>query len=119
MNSDPLDKLLQAYAAQPGPAAPEQLVTDVRRAILRRRQPFWSRLLPILDWREVFAEPRLIAAALALALAVGVLPAAFVARKAHSQIVTESLHFEVFSTLAPALLEQLAGGSPAAVRVQP
>jgi hypothetical protein len=119
MNADPLDKLLQAYVRQPLPVASDQLASDVRRAILRRRQPFWSRLLPILDWRDLFTEPRLIAAALALALAAGIFPAVFAGRKAHAQVIRESLHFEVFSTVAPALLDQLAGKPHSVMFVQP
>jgi hypothetical protein len=115
MNSDPLDPLLHAYARRSLPAASEQLVHDVRRTIqLRRTQPFWARLFPILDWRDLFGEPRLIVSALAVALAVGVLPAVLAGRQPDPRLARESLHFEVFSPVAPAIFNHLADQPPAA-----
>lgn len=115
MNSDPLDELLRSYSQQPSPAPAERLSSDVWRAIkLSRRQPFWSRMLPILSWRDVFAEPRLVAAALAVAFLVGMLPAALIGREASPRLARESLHFEVFSVVGPAIVEQLAA-KPAGV----
>jgi hypothetical protein len=108
MKSDPLDELLRSYARRPVPLFSEPLSSDVWQVIHRRRlRPFWSRLLPILDWREVSAEPHLVAAAIAVALAAGVLPAMLTARERIPRLARESLHFEVFSAAAPAILYQL------------
>lgn len=115
MNSDPLDELLRSYSQKPSPAPAERLSSDVWKSIrLHRKQSFWTRMLPILDWREVFAEPRFIAAALAVALLVGALPAVMTGRSPSPRLVRESLHFEVFSTVGPAIIDRLAS-TPAAL----
>jgi|SRR5665213_388233 len=117
MKPDPLDDLLRSYARQPQPSPSDRLPTDVWEAVrLRRSKPFWSRLLPLLDWRDVFAEPRLVASALALALAIGVLPAILAGKARNSRVVRESLHFEAFSVAAPEILGQWAA-TPAAHRL--
>jgi len=109
MNSDPLDELLRSYSQQPLPAPAERLSSEVWNSIKRRRkQPFWSRMLPILDWREVFAEPRFLAVALAFALIEGTLPAMLTGRAVSPGLARESLHFDVFSTVGPALIDRLA-----------
>ncbi|HVU15458.1 MAG TPA: hypothetical protein VHD32_00925 [Candidatus Didemnitutus sp.] len=114
MNSDPLDELLRSYSKQPLPSPAERLTPDVWKTIqLRRKQTFWSRMLPILDWREVFGEPRIVVAALAVALLVGTLPAMLAGRVANPRLARESLHFEVFSALRPSLIDRLAA-TPAA-----
>ncbi len=101
MNPDPVDDLLAAYGQQPQPTAP-QITTGVWKEIAqRRRRPFWSALLPVLDWRELFREPRLVVAALALALMAGVLPAAMARSNAETKLARDSLHFEVFSVRSP------------------
>ena len=101
MNPDPLDDLLSDYAKQPMPTPP-QVTMDVWNEIAqRRRRPFWSGLLPVLDWRELFREPRLVVAALALALMAGVLPAAMARSNAETKLARESLHFDVFSARSP------------------
>lgn len=106
MNTNPLDDLLDAYAKRPLPS-PEEGNTGIWQAIeTRRRRPFWSRVLPLLDWRELFLEPKLAAAALALAVAIGVLPGYFAASRtnAETHLAQQSLHFEVFSGRATDLL---------------
>ena len=109
MNSDPLDELLHSYSKQSLPTAAERLSSDVWQTIrLRRQKPFWSRLLPILNWHEVFAEPRLVVSALAVALAVGVVPAMLARHAGHSRLARESLHFEIFSVATPAILDKLS-----------
>ena len=103
MNSDPLDDLLAGYAKQPTPPPPDRLTAGIWREIeLRRRQSFWRRVLPSLDWDELFREPRVAFPALALAVFIGVLPA--VAMRSYGQVslARESLHFEVFSPNLPA-----------------
>lgn len=98
MNSDPLDDLLGAYSAQATPPPPDRLTTGVWREIeTRRNQTFWHRVLPTLDWRELFREPRVALPALALALFIGMLPAVALRSYAQADIARESLHFEVFS----------------------
>ena len=98
MNSDPLNDLLGAYSKQATPPPPDRLTSGVWQEIeLRRTQTFWRRVLPSLDWRELFREPRLAFPALALALFIGMLPAFALRSYAQADIVRESLHFEVFS----------------------
>ena len=117
MKPDPLDDTLASYARQPLPPGPEQLTADVWRDIeLRRRKSVWSRLFPLLDWQELFAEPRLAVPALACALAIGILPAVFSARAHEEQrLARQSIHFNVFSTPAATQFTTLAsnGGAPA------
>lgn len=109
MNSDPLDELLRSYSQQPSPAPAERLSSDVWKSIqLRRKQSFWSRMLPILDWRELFTEPRFVVAALAVAILVGTFPAMMMGRSPSPRLARESLHFEVFSTVGPAIIDRLA-----------
>jgi len=106
MNSDPLEQTLAAYARQLPPSAPKRLTTDVWREIEKRRQKaFWSGFLPMLDWRELFSEPRLAVAALMLATAMGVVPATIIARAENQKsLARESIHFEVFSVNSTAQL---------------
>ena len=104
MKPDSLDDLIGAYAKQPLPPAPDRVTTDVWREIDRRRaRPFWSGLLSALNWREVLREPRLAFPALALAIAVGVLPAIAAHAVTRPQLARESLGFDVFSARSPGL----------------
>jgi hypothetical protein len=57
----------------------------------------------MLSWRELFAEPRLALAGLAIALFAGVLPAAVVRVSDNTQLARTSLHFDVFSTRSPGM----------------
>lgn len=63
-------------------------------------------MLPLLEWRELFFEPKLAAAAFAVAIAIGILPGYFAASRvnANVRLARESLHFEVFSGSATDLL---------------
>ena len=107
MNTNPLDDLLGAYAKQPLPPPPGPGSAEIWRAIGdRRSRSFWSRVLPVLDWRELFLEPRMATAAFALAVVVGVVPAYIVVGRinAEAQYARRSLHFEVFSAHTTDLL---------------
>lgn len=103
MKSDPLDKSLADYAQQPLPACPDRLASNVWREIeSRRRRSIWTRLFPLLDWPELFREPRLALSAAGLALAIGFVPALLQAKPGTEiRLARESLHFEVFSSRAP------------------
>ena len=100
MNPDPLDDLLSDYSKQ-SPSPPQGTSEIWREIEHRRRRPFWSGLLPTLNWNEFFREPRLVISALVLALMAGVLPAAMVRADVSPQLARESLHFDVFSAHAP------------------
>lgn len=98
MNPDPLDDLLGAYAARPLPPSSAKFRAEVWAEISKRHQhSFWQRLLSVTEWRELFSEPRLIAAALALAVAAGVLPITVAYGAADSRLARASLHLDVFS----------------------
>lgn len=104
MNSDSLDQLLHAYSQQPLPPPPNRLTSGVWREIeLRRRRSWWLGIFPTLSWQELFAEPRLAVAGLAVALIAGVLPAAAARASADAQLAQTSLHFDVFSAYSPGL----------------
>jgi hypothetical protein len=107
MNNNPLDELLNAYAKQPLPPTSGGDLTEIWRSIeTRRRQPFWSRVLPLLEWRELFLDPRIAGAAFAVAIAIGIVPGYIAANRANAetQLARHSLHFEVFSAGATDLL---------------
>ena len=106
MDSEHLDVLLRAYSKQPLPPAPapDRLTSGVWREIEQHRpRRWWAGMFPVLSWRELFAEPRLAAAGLAIALFVGVLPAAVTPAPGDNQIARDSLHFNVFSTHSPGM----------------
>ncbi|MBI2813039.1 MAG: hypothetical protein HYX71_01995 [Opitutae bacterium] len=103
MNTDPLDDLLMGYAKQPAPPPPDRLTAGIWHEIeLRRDQTYWRRVVPSLDWHELFREPRVAVAALALALLVGLLPAVTMPSYGQGGIARKSLYFEVFSPNQPA-----------------
>lgn len=98
MNTDPLDDLLKAYAKQslPPPAAFSK--ADLWREIkARRHQPLWSGLFPVLSWRELFSEPRLAIAGLAVALVTGMVPVAAAHTFENTRMARDSLHLDVFT----------------------
>jgi hypothetical protein len=100
MNTNPLDDLIGAYAKQPLPPPPVTGSADIWLAIEdRRRRSFWARVLPLLDWRELFFEPRMATAAFVLAVVVGILPGYIVVSRTNeeAQLARRSLHFEMFS----------------------
>ena len=101
MNPDPFDNLLSAYAKQPLPTPPQVTMEVWSEIAQRRRRPFWSGLLPTLNWSELFREPRLVIPGLALALMAGVLPVTIARSNAEVKLARESLHFDVFSARSP------------------
>jgi len=104
MNSDQLDALLHAYSRHPLPPPPDRLNSGVWSEIEQRRhRHVWLEIFPMLSWRELFAEPRLAVAGLAIALLAGVLPAAVVRASDNTQLARTSLHFDVFSTRSPGM----------------
>jgi hypothetical protein len=100
MNPDPLDDLLRSYSQEPLPDPPPLPKAQIWRTIERRRRDsWWSRVFPVANWREMFREPRLAVAGLAVALVMGIVPAA----AAHTfvsapRVARESLHLDVFTT---------------------
>ena len=100
MNPDPLDELLSAYSKEPTPLPPAGSAEIWREIARRRRRPFWSGLLPTLDWSELFREPRLAIPALTVALAAGMLPAVLAYPETRTERIRASLHFEMFSVQA-------------------
>jgi len=119
MKPDPIDRALASYAQESLPMCPDRLTSDVWREIdRRRRESVWTRLFPLLDWNELFREPRLALSAVGLALAVGLVPAFLQTRPlSDTRLARESLHFEVFSSQTP--LAMLAGIHPVSPRGQP
>jgi hypothetical protein len=99
MKPDPLDRLLADFSAQPPPHASGLTHAEVWQAIeLRRGQSVWARMLSLLEWRELFSEPRMAVAGAAFAIIVGVVPAAVVGRaEDHRRLARQSIHFDVFS----------------------
>jgi hypothetical protein len=99
MKPDPLEQTLASYARQPLPPCPEQLTAEVWRDIERRRhKSIWSRHFPLLDWHELFGEPRLTVVALGFAVMIGVVPAVMFSRTENvKRLARQSMHFEVFS----------------------
>jgi hypothetical protein len=98
MNPDPLDDLLKAYSGQPLPLQPLQSKAPIWREIEQRRRRAWLGIFHVLSWRELFAEPRLAVAGLALALVTGMAPAAAAHAFESPRVLRESLHLEVFTT---------------------
>lgn len=103
MNQDPLDPLLKDYARRPLPLCPDDLQARVWDEIeQRRRGPYWTKVVPLLEWRELFAEPRLAIAAFACALVVGVVPGSLAAKaRAEQQLAKRSFQFGAFSSKPP------------------
>ena len=100
-----LEQILASYAREPLPASSEPSATDVWHAIeRRRRQSVWTRIFPVLDWREFYSEPRMAVIALAFAVIVGVVPAAVFNRiENERRLARQSIHFDVFAADAGAL----------------
>lgn len=100
--NDPLERSIRELARRRLPVPPPAsdfsvgVWAEIRR---RRRQSSWSQVFPLLEWRELFREPRLAVAALACAFVVGVLPAAAWNRVQQQQrLAQQSLHLDVFSS---------------------
>lgn len=100
MTPDALDDLLNAYAKQPLPPPSEGNAAIWQRIdAQRRKRRAWSNLFPVVSWRELFAEPRLAIAGLALAVVTGIVPVATAAALVETpRIARESLHLDVFTT---------------------
>lgn len=98
MNND-LDSMLEAYANQPLPKFKGPSRSEIWGAIdQRRKQSGWIRIFSTLDLRDLFAEPRMAAAAIAFAVLVGVVPAAVIGRAENERrLARQSIHFEVFA----------------------
>ena len=109
MKPDPIDDLLSAYASQPLPPAPHRIATDVWRDIEQRRRSGFGGLIG-LNWRELLQRPALALSALALALLVGLMPAALTHSANEAERARQSLHFEVFSPDMPSILVASARG---------
>jgi hypothetical protein len=105
MKSDPLDRLLDDYARQLKPFSGGPSHADVWQAIEQRRgQSGWSRVASLLEWRELFGEPRVALAAAVFAIAVGVVPAAMVGRAENQRrLARQSIHFDVFTVQSGSL----------------
>lgn len=94
MNTDPVERWLDALAKQSLPSAPGDLSAGVWQEIERRRAS--TRF----SW-ELLLSPRLALAGLAFALVVGVVPAvAFAKAQNAKRRAADSLHFDAFSTRA-------------------
>jgi hypothetical protein len=104
MNPDPLDELLRSYAEQPLPPSTSINKAKIWQRIGKRRQGSWSALFPVIHWGELFREPKLAIAGLAVALVIGSVPVATAAtlgeRPRHAR---DSLHLRVF-TMCPSCL---------------
>ena len=98
MNPDPLDDLLKAYAEQPLPLPLLQSKESIWREIEQRRRRAWFGIVPVRSWHELFAEPRLAIAGLAVALVAGIVPAAAQTFIEKPRVVRDSLHLNVFTT---------------------
>lgn len=104
MNADQLDALLHAYSKHTLPPPPDRSAAGVWREIEQRRhRRWWLGMFPVLSWRELFAEPRLAIAGLAVALLAGFLPAAAVRAADDGHLARASLHFDVFSARSPGM----------------
>jgi hypothetical protein len=108
MEPDPLEQALADYAREHPPACPDRLQSDIWREIGLRRRSMWARLFPLAEWRSLFRNPRMALPAVALALAIGILPGLlFATRGSDQRLASESFHFDVFSSKAPlAVLER-------------
>lgn len=98
MNLDPLDDLLKSYSEQSLPPPPSRSKVTIWQEIEQRRRCAWFGVFPVLNWRELFAEPRLAIAGLAVALVTGIVPAAAAHAFETPRVVRESLHLDVFTT---------------------
>lgn len=115
MNHDPLDHMLDDYARRPLSGCPDGMSANIWHEIeQRRRRPFWSRVLPLLGWRELFSEPRIAAGALACAFAIGMLPASIAARsQVEQRLAQQSFYFDVFSDSSSKSFAAALAPSPA------
>lgn len=106
MKPDPLESLLTNYAAQPVPPARADAAGVWREIERRRGQNSSLRLFAMVDWRELFAEPRLALLAVVLAVVVGSVPGFWMTRDEAPAAARTSLHMESFSAASGDLLAQ-------------
>lgn len=114
MNTDPVERRLDAFAKQPLPSAPGDLAAGVWQEVERRRGSIrfgWESLL----------SPRLAVFGLAFAVLVGVVPAvAFSKAQSAKRRAADSLHFDTFSTRAVVpMISDLTSSPSAASRPSP
>lgn len=97
MSDDPLEKLIRAYAnADPG--ATEPTSAAVWREIRRRESgPRFNFFFPLWEWADLVTRPRM-AAALAVAIVVGLAPGWFLREPPVSTgaLARDALHLESF-----------------------
>lgn len=99
MNTDPLDEILASYARTEVPPLAARTEAIWKEIELRKQKRSWLSGLAMLDWKELFGEPRLAFAALALAVGVGMLPGmiSYPKHESEAQLARQSLHFESFT----------------------
>ncbi len=97
MTPDPLDSLLRDFSRQPLPSSPAALPTLVLAEVERRRQRGgWRRWLGVFE-TELLPRPSLALAAMAVAVAVGLMPSLWRAPEPTAGLARRSLHLESFS----------------------
>lgn len=108
MTSQNIETLLKELRRNELPRAPD-LRREVRMEIARRRaQPnFWQRWFPVAPWTDLPQQPRMAVGALAMALAVGIIPGTLGrpnARTDDARFARASLHLDAFSAMHGSLL---------------
>jgi len=97
-DSNRLDEFLSAYAKlRPAAQEDHRFTAEVWSKIETRRRPFGLGSLVGLNWLELFRQPRLALAALAVAAFTATIPAALERPEQQRELTRASLHFEVFS----------------------
>jgi hypothetical protein len=102
MNTDPLENILASYAKSEVPPATTGAPEIWREIERRKKKGSWLSSLSLLDWRELFLEPKLAAAGLALAVIAGSMPLFLTSshQVSEAELARESLHLDVFSNRA-------------------
>lgn len=102
MNEDPLDSQLAAYARTAVPTVSTSTRSVWSEIERRKTKSFLARILPGLEWHELLAEPRLAFAAVALAAAIGLIPAITLrdGSPTRAAMAREALHLDTFSAHA-------------------
>lgn len=96
-----LNKLLESYAKQPLPFAPENLTQNVWREIRLRRDMKHDHFKAFCVWFQNFwLEPQILFAALILACLIGFSMASFQQTNSKSLMVQGALELKVFSSFA-------------------
>ena len=106
MNSDFIDDYLRSSReAPPFASLSAQVWQEIDR---RKRSRFRLRVFMATDWADLLGEPLLLVSAIALAVIMGVVPAALSTKLNDAGLVRQSLHFEVFSASTAALFASSA-----------